>query len=167
MAMASIDNISKSSSNELAPPPKLTRQTNRMMPPPAARKAAAVDQTDLLAVVKSALTEQQQQQPAEAEAQQQQQQQPAEAEAQQQQSPSPTAELHMYMQGEILSKSTALGNLNAQLSKMQQEINDRQAAVQEIKTKMIHSQGSLATLHAMTAQMRNLNLAPTPPVSSD
>jgi pyruvate/2-oxoglutarate dehydrogenase complex dihydrolipoamide acyltransferase (E2) component len=166
MAMASIDNISKSSSNELAPPPKLTRQTNRMMPPPAARKAAAVDQTDLLAVVKSALTEQQQQQPAEAEAQQQ-QQQPAEAEAQQQQSPSPTAELHMYMQGEILSKSTALGNLNAQLSKMQQEINDRQAAVQEIKTKMIHSQGSLATLHAMTAQMRNLNLAPTPPVSSD
>jgi len=71
----------------------------------------------------------------------------------------PIKEYDMFLQGHIMSKSTGMTTLNTQLQQVQNEILERQNMLNEIKSKMLHTQGSIATLHELSAKLRELNLS--------
>lgn len=77
---------------------------------------------------------------------------------QEEKQPSPAQTFHVYMQAEIMGKSTALNNMNGQLGKLQQEINERQTAVQELRNRMVHTQGSIAMLHSLSAKFKEMKV---------
>lgn len=71
----------------------------------------------------------------------------------------PNKELMMFVQGSIMAKSTGMSTLNQQLQQTQNEIIERQNLMNEIKSKMLSIQGSIATLQELSAKMKELNLA--------
>jgi hypothetical protein len=75
--------------------------------------------------------------------------------------PSPTSTLYMYLQAEVLGKSTAMSQMSGQLQKLQTEIQERQNAVNEVKSKMLSLQGALGILQSTSAKMRELELVPS------
>ena len=75
--------------------------------------------------------------------------------------PSATATLYMYLQAEILSKSTQMSKFSAQLQQFQQEIQERQNAVNDVKSKMLNLQGALGILQSTSQKMRELEIIPS------
>lgn len=71
----------------------------------------------------------------------------------------PIKEYDMFMQGNIMSKSTAMTTLNTQLQQVQNEIVERQNMLNEIKSKMLHTQGCISILHELSAKLRELKLS--------
>jgi uncharacterized coiled-coil DUF342 family protein len=75
----------------------------------------------------------------------------------------PVSDVYMYLQGEIVAKSTMMSTLNQQMQRLQGEINERQNAIVDIRTKMVNAQGAVATLHAVSGKFRDLKLVSSLP----
>lgn len=71
---------------------------------------------------------------------------------------SPEKMFDMYLQAQLMSTSTNMTTLNGQLQKLQQEIVERQNQMNEVKSRMLHTQGSIAMLNTVTAKMREFKL---------
>lgn len=71
---------------------------------------------------------------------------------------SPEKMFDMYLQAQLMSTSTNMTTLNSQLQKLQQEIVERQNHMNEVKSRMLHTQGSIAMLNTVTAKMREFKL---------
>jgi hypothetical protein len=72
--------------------------------------------------------------------------------------PSGLSMYKMYLNGEVMSKSTNMSTLSAQLQQLTQEIAERQNMQNEVRSKMINLQGAIAMLHTMTAKMKEFNI---------
>lgn len=71
--------------------------------------------------------------------------------------PSASSELNIFIQGNIMSNSTSMSTLNQQLQKLQQEVMEKQSLMNEVRSKMLSIQGSIAMLQNVAAKMRELN----------
>lgn len=72
--------------------------------------------------------------------------------------PSPTAMFKMYLSGQVMAQSTSMSTLSSQLQKLTQEIAERQNMSNEVRSKMLSLQGSIAMLHQMTAKFEEFKL---------
>ncbi len=68
----------------------------------------------------------------------------------------PAEALHMFLQGQIMAKSTALTELNGQLQRLQTEILERQNLMNEVKSRMLNLQGGVGMAHEVVKAMKEL-----------
>lgn len=66
--------------------------------------------------------------------------------------------LHMYMQTQLMASSTGMTDMNAQLQELGRQVAEKQQQMQELRSKMVHTQGAISMLHGISAKMRELNL---------
>lgn len=72
--------------------------------------------------------------------------------------PSAMSTFTMFVQANIMGSSTNMSALNGQLQKLQQEVLEKQNQMNELRSRMLNTQGSISMLHSISAKMKELNM---------